>query len=177
MTNIKILSQQKVFKAELFDVLEVKLLEDEKTRIHHNVERRPTISVLPLTDAFEIYLVSQYRYIWKKVQLEAVAGFVEKRESPLNAAKRELKEETGIEANHWEELSRVEINASVVKSLVYIFIAKDLKQTGEEIEKGIEFIKIPLEDAVKKVMTGEINTSASMIGILLLDKLRKEKKL
>lgn len=180
MSQWKITSQKSVFKGELFDVTEINFVDKAgKKKIHHVVERDPIVSVFPLIDSYEIYLVSQYRYTLKRTTLEAVAGYIEKKETILAAAKRELKEETDIEAIQWEEISRVEIAASVFKGKMHLFLAKELEipVIAYDNEEKITLVKIRLEDAVKKVMDGEINHSASMIGILMLDKLRAQKKL
>lgn len=176
----KIIAKKNVFKAKLFTVEEIKLqLPDKKEKIHHLARRNPTVTVFPLTDSYDLYLVSQYRYMLEKKTLEAMAGFIDSGETSLQAAKRELIEETGIVAHQWEELSRIELAGSVFRAQAHLFLAKDLtfgKPQPEEDEE-IELIKMPLQVAVAKVITGEINHSASMIGILMLDKLRKEKKL
>ena len=180
MNQWKIASQKLVFKGELFDVKEINFVDKSgKKNIHHVVESDPIVSIFPLTDSYEIYLVSQYRYMLKRTTIEAVAGYVEKKETSLSAAKRELMEETGIEAMQWEEISRVEMAASVFKGKMHLFLAKELEipVIPYENEEEITLVKIPLSDAVKKVMDGAINHSASMIGILMLDMLRIQKKL
>ena len=180
MNQWKITSRKSVFKGELFDVTEINFANKAgKKKIHHVVERDPIVSIFPLTDSYEIYLVSQYRYMLKRTTLEGVAGYVEKKETSLTAAKRELKEETGIEAMQWEEISRIEMAASVFKGRMHLFLAKELEipVIPHEIEEEITLVRVRLDDAVKMVMNGEINHSASMIGILMLDKLRMQKKL
>jgi ADP-ribose pyrophosphatase len=66
-----------------------------------------------------------------------------------------------------------------VKATSYLFLARDLSLGEQELEEDeqIEVVKIPLEKAVEKVISGEITGSATMIGILMLDKLRREKKI
>lgn len=180
MSHIKIVSEKTIFKAKLFDVYETEIvLPNGEKRIHHNAKRHPTVTVFPLTQAYDIYLVSQYRYLHKKVTIEAMAGFIDSGETSLQAAKRELKEETGLTATHWEELARAEFAASVFKGTAHLFLAKGLEPGESNPEPGeeITIIKMSLEDAVKKVILGEINHSASMIGILMLDRLRRKKKL
>lgn len=180
MDKPKIISHKNIFRAELFDVKELKLkFPDGKDKIHRIAERSSTVSVFPLTQSNNVYLVRQYRYLLDKTTLEAMAGFIKKGESSLSAAKRELREETGIYAEQWEEIARIEMTASVFKSTAYLFLAKDLAVGKPNPDEGeeIEVVRMPLSDAVKKVMSGEINVSASMVGIMLLDKLRREKKL
>ncbi len=180
MSKGLVVGQKTIFKAELFEVKEIEIeLSNGSKKIHHIAERRPTVSVFPITDLYDIYLVSQYRYLFRKVTLESMAGFINTNESPLQAAKRELEEETGLVASHWEELQRVELAASVFKASIYIFLAKDLEQRKQRPDESedITVVKLPLSLAVEKVISGEINHASSIIGILLLDRLRKLKKI
>ena len=180
MSQWKINSKKTVFKAELFDVKEISLENGAgKIKIHHEVERTPIVAVFPLTDSYEIYLISQYRYMFEKTVLEAVAGHVDKGETAIAAARRELKEETGMDALQFEELARTQTSASVFKSPVNLFLAKGLEmgESNPDETEEISLVKMPLKEAVEKVMSGEINHLASMTGILMLDKLRSEKKL
>ena len=180
MNQWKVVSQKNILKAELFNVKEIELENGlGERKIHHEAERTPVVSIFPLTDSYEIYLVSQYRYMVNKTVLEAVAGYIKKNETALAAARRELKEETGIEAQQLEEMARIQMAGSVFKGTVNLFLAKGLEIGDNDLDddEEIEVVKMPLKIAVEKVMTGEINHSASMIGILMLDKLRREKKL
>jgi len=180
MSQWKIISQKTVFKAKLFDVKEIVFRnKGGKEKIHHIAQRDTIVSVFPLTDQYEVYLISQYRYTLGKTVLEAVAGHVDKKESTITAAKRELKEETGISALQLEEIARIEMSGSVFKSKAHLFLAKGLEigDSNPNNDEEISIVKIPLNVAVEKVMLGEINHATSMLGILMLDKLRMQKKL
>lgn len=177
---MKIASEKVVYKARLFEVKEQEiLLPNNKKHIYATVERRPTVSVFPLTDKNDLYLVSEYRQLFEKKILGAVAGHIDENETSLAAAKRELKEEVGMLASHWEEIARIEKSASVIKETCHIFLARDLEQGKPEPDEveNIELVKLSLKEAALKVMSGEINNAATMIGILMLDKLRTERKL
>lgn len=179
MDKWKILSKKKVLQAKLFDVEELKIDSNSKIKIHHIAKRNPTVSVLPLTSKGEIYLISQYRYMLNKTTLEVMAGFIEKNETPIKAAKRELLEETGIKAKYWKKLIKLEMAGSVFKSNSHLFLARGLVNGLPEPDEdeNIKLVKISLEKAVRKVLSGEINHSSSVIGILFLDKIRREGKL
>lgn len=180
MSQWKIVSRKSVLKAKFFDVKKIVFRDRKgKEKIHHFVERDAIVSVFPLTDSYEIYLISEYRYMLGKTVLEAVAGHVDKKESTITAAKRELKEEAGISALQLEEIARVELSGSVFNCKSHLFLAKGLEFGETDLDEGeeIALVKMPLSQAVEKVMTGEINNASSMIGILMLDKLRREKKL
>lgn len=179
MNKVRVLSQKRIFQGRLLEVFETELqLSNGKHKVHHIAKRPPVVCVLPITDSYEVYLVSQYRYMLDKVTLEVMAGFVEKGEMPLLAAKRELKEETGIQAENWKNVSTIEMAGSVFRAKAHIFIAKNLKKgkSYQEDYEDISLVKITLDDAVSKVLSGKINHSASMIAILLAQALRKEKK-
>jgi len=180
MSQWKIISQKSVFKAKLFEVKEIIFKNKsggEKT--HHIAQRDTVVTIFPLTDQYEIYLVSQYRSMLEKTVLEAPSGYVEKKETVIAAAKRELAEETGIIAEQFEELARVDLASSVFKSKVHLFLAKELEigEANPDEDEEISIVKMPLSKAVEKIMTGEISHATSMAGILLLDKLRMQKKL
>jgi 8-oxo-dGTP pyrophosphatase MutT (NUDIX family) len=117
--------------------------------------------------------------LYDKIIVEAVAGHIDPGESPLKAAKRELKEEAGIIAGQWEELLRVDDSASVIRSTMHIFLARDLEEgeSNPEESEEIKLIKMPLSEAIEKVSKREITNGSTVIGLLYLDKLRKEKKI
>lgn len=180
MSRWKVVSQKSILKVKLLNVKEIEFENSAgKRKIHYEAERAPVVSVFPLTDRYEIYLISQYRSMLKKTVLEAVAGYMEKNETTVAAAKRELKEETGMEAQQLEEIARVQMAGSVFKGAINLFLAKGLEMGENKLDEDEEIavVKMPLNEAVEKVMLGEISHSASMIGILMLDKLRREKKL
>lgn len=177
-----LISSKTIFSGKNFHVDESQyLLPNKKKVLYHDAIRKPVVAVLPVVEhqGFYIYLVSQYRTLLKRRALEVVAGHIDEGEKPLTAAKRELKEETGIDAFQWEQLRSIEGSASVFRTQVHFFLAKDIEIVVAEPEEDeeIKLVKLPLQEAVKKVMMGEINTATSMIGILLLDSMKKAKRL
>ncbi len=180
MSRWKLVSQKTILRAKLFDVKQINFeTKTGRKKIHHIAERAPIALVFPLTDSYEIYLVYEYRYMLNKTVLQAIAGHVERKETAIAAAKRELKEEAGISAMQLEEIARIEMSGSVFRSKASLFLAKGLEiaDNKPDDDEEISVVKMPLELAVEKVMLGEINHATSMIGILLLDKLRAQKKL
>ena len=174
--NIDAIKVKNVLKTFAFDVEEYDIsLTSGRKVIHTVVKRRPTVVVIPVTEDGYVYLIKQYRYLFGEILLEAVAGFVDKDESPLHAAKRELKEETGISAGSWEEVAKLDMAASVIKAQVHLYLCRDLELGTPEPEEDedIEVVKMSLKDAIDKVLQGEITTSATATGLLLIDKILK----
>jgi ADP-ribose pyrophosphatase len=180
MDKQKILSSKNVFKAKLFTVKE-EVLQDHNKQLHtfHTAYTNPAAGVIPITSKGEIILINQYRYIFGKRLLGMIAGYIEEGETSLQAVKRELHEEAGITAGQFELLAKVELARSVAVQTYHIFLAKDLEigEAHPDSDEDIEIVRLPLQEAVKKVMNGEIYHSPSMTAILMLDKLKREKKL
>jgi 8-oxo-dGTP pyrophosphatase MutT (NUDIX family) len=89
-------------------------------------------------------------------------------QEPLDSAKRELLEETGLVAQHWEEVLRMHLSNSVSNELGILYLAKDFEQfeaQPEETEQ-LEVKKIPFEEAYQMVIKGEITDSLTVAGIL-----------
>lgn len=180
MDKQKILSSKKVFSAKLFDVNELEIEFPNGKRVtHHVVERRPVVYIFPLTRKYELYFAAEYNYNTDDIVMQTPAGFIEEGENALQAAKRELEEETGILARHWEALPTLEYAKSSLNAKAYLYVATvlEIAMAKPEETENIKIVKMPLKEAVKKVLNGEIRKAAVVAGILLLDKLKFEGKL
>ena len=134
------------------------------------------IGVLPLDKNYNTWLVGQWRYPLEKYSWEIPEGGGPHGEEPLAAAKRELKEETGLIAKNYMELCRMHTSNSVSDELAIIYLAKNLELTEAEPEESedLQVKKLPFAEAYQMVMRGEITDSLSMVAILktklLIDK-------
>src|SRR5919107_5030390 len=114
------------------------------------VEMMPGVSVLPVDDDGTVYLVRVYRYTIDRHSLEALAGGIEEGEDPVEAARRELREEAGIDAAELIDLGVVDQLTEVVVSPDHLFLARGLSftQADQEETEDIERIAVPLAQAV-----------------------------
>jgi 8-oxo-dGTP pyrophosphatase MutT (NUDIX family) len=96
----------------------------------HVVEYPDWVCVLCLTEGEQLVLVEQYRHGVGTLSLELPAGGIEPGEDPLQAARRELLEETGYEAPVWESLGSFAPEPSKHKNLAHIFVARKARQVG-----------------------------------------------
>ena len=132
--------------------------------------KNKAIGIVPLDENGFIYLVGQYRYTLGEYSWEIPEGGGPLHEDPLAAAKRELQEETGLEAGNWRQIGRIHTSNSVTDEEGFIYLATVLKQgtPNPEESEDLRIRKIPLAEAVNMVMRAEITDSISMTAILMV---------
>ncbi len=137
------------------------------------------IGVLALDDHMNTWLVGQYRFVLDAYSWEIPEGGCPLNTSPLESAKRELKEETGFSAARWTEIQTLHLSNSVSDELGYIFVAQNLTAGDAEPEEteDLNVRKLPFEDAYQMVLRGEITDSISIIAILKVKQMIAEDKL
>jgi 8-oxo-dGTP pyrophosphatase MutT (NUDIX family) len=137
------------------------------------------IGIIPLDDEMHTWLVGQYRYTLNAYSWEIPEGGCPVGTDPLETAKRELAEETGLIANEWKELMPFHLSNSVCDESGYIFLARGLKQGESEPEETeqLQVKRIPFEEAYQMVVDGKITDSLSVAGILRVKILLLENRL
>lgn len=128
------------------------------------------IGIIAIDDYNNTWLVGQYRYPLKKYSWEIPEGGCPEGTDPLESAKRELLEETGITANSWVEIQRIHLSNSVSDELGIIYLARGLSFGEASPEESEELFvkKLPFETAFQMVTDGEITDSLSVAAILKL---------
>ncbi|KYC40688.1 hypothetical protein WA1_23900 [Scytonema hofmannii PCC 7110] len=105
-----------------------------------------------------MYLIQQFRYSLGKESIEVICGAVEEDEPLQEAAQREIEEEASIKASDFFDLGVIDLDTSIVRCQVQMFLAKPLTLT-EAHQEGTETIKtlhIPLDTAVQMVIEGNL---------------------
>lgn len=170
----KTISKQKVFEGNIIDVESWKVTLPNGKEATRDVVIHPGASVvIPVTDDGQIYMVRQFRKPIDKECLELPAGKLDKGEDPLECAKRELKEETGLDTKNIKHLLKIHSTPGFSNEVLNMYIATDLYE-GEACADEDEFIsaeKYPIATLVDMVMKNEITDSKTIIGILMADKL------
>lgn len=146
---------------------------DGEPGIYGVVDCRIATGVLALTEENELYLVGQYRYPLHCYSWEIIEGGAELDEDPMEACKRELQEEAGLVAAHWEPLGH-ELHLTNCHSSEkgFLYVARGLMHVGDNPEgtEQLQVKKVPWRQAVDMVMRGEITDAFSIMGILLYDR-------
>lgn len=128
------------------------------------------IGIIVLDEQDNTWLVGQYRFTLNQYSWEIPAGGGPLDSAPLDTAKRELLEETGMTAQSWTEIQQMHLSNSVSDELAIIYLAQGLSFGTAEPEETeqLQVRKMPFEDALQMVLSGEITDSLSVAAILKL---------
>jgi len=132
------------------------------------------IGVIPVDDEGFTYLVGQYRYTLNDYHWEIPEGGAVLGTDPLDTAKRELREETGLIAGTYKLLTATHTSNSVTNELGYIYMAEGLSQGPDEQEdtEQIQVKKVHLSEALDMVLQGKITDAISQVAILWAARLK-----
>lgn len=136
--------------------------------------KNQAVGIVPLDQDGFTYLVGQWRYPLNAYHWEIPEGGCPVGTDPLATAKRELKEETGLVAAEWTKLLDFHLSNSVTDEFGIVYLAKGLSQEVAEPEdtEDLKIIKLPLEQAIKMVLDGEIQDAISIMALQRLALLR-----
>ena len=176
------LIEKKLDREEIYNGVVLHVVRDKVSLPNGRVTYREmclhmgAVAVVPLTKEGDVIMVRQFRYAHDRVFLEIPAGKLDKKdETPLEAAKRELKEETGAVAEKYTDLGALDTTPALINEKIYLYLAEDI-EIGERRPDPDEFIeveKIPLKTLIDMVMNGEISDAKTQIAILKVARLKK----
>lgn len=172
MKKWQINNRTQVFKRPIFSIDELDCFHPEKHVSHKfTVMNTPDwINIVALTTDKKIIMVKQHRLGTDEFTYETPAGVIESGEPPLDAAKRELLEETGYTSPSIELIQCAKANPAIMTTDIYFFLAKDCRQThGQQLDttEDIEVHLFNHEEILEKVKTGKISHSIILTALSL----------
>lgn len=164
------LSSEEIFEGTVLHVFKDQVgLPNGGNAVREVIRHIGAVCIIPVKDNGNVILEHQYRYAIGQVITEIPAGKLDfPSENRLDAAKRELKEETGYTADNWTELGIFYPAAAYSDEKITMFLATGLHE-GEQKLDDDEFLSVfemPLDEARSLVMNGEITDSKTQIAIL-----------
>lgn len=136
------------------------------------LETNDSANVVAFTESGHLLMIRQYRFGTGTYTLELPGGFIEKGEEQKVAVQRELQEETGYTTSDWEYLGGVQSNPVFMDSMVYHWVARNVKKTDVvNLDDGedVELWELTPEDVAEKVRSGEIahpHTISALVRVL-----------
>ena len=169
------LAEKKSSRKEIFDGVIVNLVVDTvtlpngATATREMILHNGAVCVVPITDDGRIIMERQFRYPFNEVIWEIPAGKIDKGETdPLAAARRELREETGYEAENMEFIGMYYPSPAILSEKIYMYVATGLKKGEQELDED-EFLdvqELPLDTAIEMILKNEIPDGKTQAAVL-----------
>ena len=169
----KTLESKTIFEGKILTVQLDKARLPDGSVAGREVCRHPGgVAVLALDKDNTVYLVNQYRYPIQQLLLELPAGKLDHgaEEDRLLGAQRELSEETGLEAAEWTYLGYTLASPGFCDEALHMYLARGLRKTGQHLDEDefLDVVPVPLEEAVRMVLSGELPDAKTQVGVLLM---------
>lgn len=165
-----------LFSGKRFRVVRtVQQMPDRSTHVREIVRHPGAVAILPLLDDGRICLIENYRVAAGGHLWELPAGTLEAGEEPLDAARRELAEETGYRAGKLELLAAFYTSPGVLDERMHLFLATELAQGEPALEAGEQIANrlTPWPEAIAMAAEGRIQDAKTLVGLLFYAAFRR----
>ena len=167
----KFLSSEEIYPGKIIRVEKWQVsLPNGETAMREVVRHNGASAIVPVDDHGYVTLVRQHRVAIDQCTWEIPAGKLDTpTEDPFSAAKRELEEETGLQAAHWQKLTTIYTTPGFCNERISIYLATGLSQhpSHPDADEFLGLTKMPLREAADLCMAGEFQDSKTIIGLLM----------
>tara|TARA_Y100000310_G_C20273253_1_gene619041 strand:- start:16 stop:558 length:543 start_codon:yes stop_codon:yes gene_type:complete len=134
-------------------------LNEGEEREYHYCQTNGAVIIIPVLEDGRLVLIRQYRYLQDKHSIEFACGGINLHEAPFEAAKRELLEETGMQAGEMMKIAEFEPASGYSKDRTHLYIASDLRELGDPQTESTEILEtLPrrIDEFNQMIRSGEI---------------------
>jgi ADP-ribose pyrophosphatase len=177
----RLVSSRTVYRGPVFWVTADHIIEPGGIKVRRDlIHHSGSVVVLAVDDSRStprVLLERQYRHAANDYLWEIPAGRIDPGENELQAAKRELIEETGYRAEQWRRILKFYASPGFVAETMSVYMATGLRKGEAEPEEDeiIHHRMVPLANAVKMVLNGSIRDAKTISSILWLDHMGRAK--
>lgn len=163
----RILSRHIAFATPWFNVVAKRTVQEEAP--FYALRMLDYVTVVAITKSQELVLVKQYRPIVERHTLELPSGHVEKDELPAEAARRELREECGLEAGHLELLGTLISDTGRNENRLWCYLAREVLPISSHVpEAGIEAVLVPARGVPDLIATAQFDHALNLAALMLV---------
>jgi len=166
--KLKVEQTERVYQGKLFSfvVEDITLPNDAKTKMA--MVRHPgSAAIVPLREDGKVVMILQYRHPVRDFLLEIPAGTIEPGESPLDCARRELIEETGLKAEEFIKLTEVHILPAYSDEKTHVYLARKFTPMKQRLDQDeiLEVVEYPLGEVVDMIGNGVATDALTILSI------------
>jgi len=171
----KTLSSTRIFEGKVFSVRKDTVeLENGTLAFREVIEHSGGVGILAVGAEGHIFLVRQFRYGVGRESLEIPAGKLEPGENPFACAQRELEEETGYVAGHWDSLGTMDSTPAYDSEVIHLYLARDLRPTSQRLDAG-EFLSVEpfsMDKLLELCLNGGLTDAKTLVAVLKYQTMR-----
>ena len=163
------LEREELYKGRIIHVHKDRVrLSDGRESLREVVEHPGGVTVIPVDRDGTVCCVRQYRYPYHEHVLETPAGKLEPGEEPYPCAVRELAEETGLKASHYEYLGAIYPSPGYCQEVLYLYLATGLERGEMHLDEGefLDVVKYSLDELVDMAMRNELKDAKTVVAVL-----------
>lgn len=166
--KVKIEQEETVYQGRLFSfvVEDITLPNDIQTKMA--MVRHPgSTAIVPLKEDGKVVMIHQYRHPVRDFLLEIPAGTIEPGESPLDCARRELTEETGLKAKEFIKLTDVHIIPAYSDERIHVYLARKFTSAKQRLDQDeiLEVVEYPIGEVLDMINDGVATDALTILSI------------